>query len=166
MSNISGHGPYSWEHGVRRFWERTNVARDECWPWMGCIGSCGYGQLDINFRRYLTHRFSYMLHNGNEEIPDGMCVCHTCDNPPCVNPDHLFLGTKKDNIHDMIVKGRDTARHRGSGRALLTSSDVKSIKEDLSQGGRGTITTLARRYEVSRGAISGIKFGKTWNQIK
>lgn len=164
MSNISGHGPYSWEHGVRRFWERANVTRGECWPWMGYRDTRGYGQLDINFRRYLTHRFSYMLHNGNEEIPDGICVCHRCDNPPCVNPDHLFLGTRADNLHDMKAKGR---AHRPKGekhpRAKLAHKDVLKIRQRAATYYRGLYSEMAIEYGVSSSAIHGAVKGLTWN---
>lgn len=75
-----------------------------CWLWTGSITTCGYGQINIKYKRYLAHRLSWNVHNG--AIPKGFFVCHKCDNPPCVNPDHLFIGTHRDNMQDMLKKGR------------------------------------------------------------
>jgi hypothetical protein len=76
-----------------------------CWLWTACINSRGYGQIRVNGKGILAHRLSYELHCG--EIPNGKLVCHRCDCRICVNPDHLFIGTAKDNTQDMIAKGRD-----------------------------------------------------------
>lgn len=85
-----------------RFW--ANVQKtDTCWIWTGCR-SHNYGLMGANKTRILAHRFSWELHNG--PIPDGLGVLHRCDNPPCVNPDHLFLDTFEDNMKDKIAKGR------------------------------------------------------------
>ena len=93
---------------VDRFWEQTATG-DGCWLWQGSRNNKGYGQLSKGGRSggsVLTHRYSWEIHNG--PIPDGLCVCHRCDNPPCVNPEHLFLGTYKDNAVDRRDKGRNT----------------------------------------------------------
>jgi hypothetical protein len=81
-----------------------------CWLWLGALNSQGYGRFPLKGRRPLAHRLSYMLAHGS--IPDGLDVCHHCDNPPCVRPDHLFLGTASENIQDAIRKGRFTGRPR------------------------------------------------------
>ena len=91
-----------------RFWKRV-AKSDECWLWTGGLHSKGYGLFycrpdGTTMRAVGAHRFSYELHHG--PIPAGMLVCHSCDNPPCVNPAHLFLGSPKANIHDMMSKGR------------------------------------------------------------
>lgn len=92
----------------KRFWERVNKQPDGCWLWTGTTNLRGYGILARNNTMQLAHRFSYELHKG--VIPDGMFVCHSCDNPPCVNPDHLWLGTNADNVSDMVAKGRARGR--------------------------------------------------------
>lgn len=78
---------------------------DYCWEWIGLKNETGYGTLTVRQQRWLAHRLSWTLHRG--PIPNGLCVLHKCDFPPCVNPDHLFLGTRTDNHADMIRKGRN-----------------------------------------------------------
>lgn len=114
------------------FWARVDKNR-ECWEWTGSRMPSGYGRIAFNGRQEYTHRLAYELTNG--PIPDGMCVCHTCDNPPCCNPAHLWLGTMTDNIADRHAKGR-TARHSRvfHGATKIPQSAVEEIRRLWSTG--------------------------------
>lgn len=87
------------------FWTKVHkLGPDECWEWLGSKDKDGYGRYNMKPTRYGAHRISYQIENGT--IPPGQVICHTCDNPGCVNPKHLFAGTQLDNIKDMDNKGR------------------------------------------------------------
>lgn len=103
---------YSWRCSpVWRFWTRVEKQKTgkRCWIWQG-RKSGEYGHFEINGKAMYVHRFSYELHNG--PIPKGLFVCHACDNPPCVNPKHLWLGTHRENIQDWVKKGRISRKER------------------------------------------------------
>ena len=113
-------------------------------------------------KNILAHRASWLIHKG--EIPEGLCVCHSCDNRSCSNPDHLFLGTPKENTLDMHKKGR----HRSSSginhyNVKLTEDDVRSIKELIKQ--RFSQSNISKRFNVHPGTIQNIADGKTWKHI-
>ena len=153
---------------MKRFWEKVQTARDgECWTWKGGGNEKGYGLFYFNGRTKGAHRVSWILTNG--EIPNGMQVLHRCDNPSCVNPSHLFLGTAKDNTADAIAKGRypqitapgiNRARGERNGQCKLTADEVKSIREIS-----GTRAQLAIKFNVSESTIGNIKRRRKWAHI-
>lgn len=149
-----------------RFWRRVDVGfSDDCWPWKGERVWNGYGAVRVQGKRgprVVAHRVAYMLTNGS--IPDGMKVCHRCDNRACVNPSHLFLGTQAENLADMRAKGRDFPPPRMVGQrnpgAKLTADQVASIRVAIAGG--AVQRHLAAEYGVSPSAINLIARGKKW----
>lgn len=147
---------------VERFWSRVDVrGPDECWLWTSGTWK-GYGKVYRDGKRIPAHKFSYELENG--EVPDGLHVLHHCDNPSCVNPSHLFAGTHKDNMHDMIAKGRSPVigtSHSGYWRrrkdTKLTPELVQQIRESPDSG-----STWARRLGISVSTACRVKRGTMW----
>jgi hypothetical protein len=142
-------------------WERFFVKikkTKSCWIWTACRFADGYGMFQWK-RTQHAHRLMWMRENG--PIPKGMHICHTCDNPPCVNPKHLFLGTPGDNVRDMVRKGRSPDR-RGERHpnAKLSNKDVVEIRE-----ARGTFKSIGKRYGVTRQMIALIKKRKSWSHV-
>ena len=133
-----------------------------CWLWTGACHLYGYGLIrpgPATQRPEGAHRISWKLHRG--EIPEGMSVLHKCDVPGCVNPEHLFLGTIKDNTQDMMRKGRHRVRNGESHpRAKLTNTQVRSIRGD-----RRSDREIAREYGVWPSRIYDIKTGKGWRHL-
>ncbi|HEX8011565.1 MAG TPA: HNH endonuclease [Casimicrobiaceae bacterium] len=122
----------------------------------------GYGALTIRRRYWLAHRFAYECVKG--PIPPGMCVCHACDNPSCVNPEHLWLGTNADNVADKVVKGRQL-RGEKAALAKLTEAKVRTIRAEYAAGVAG-YKKLARKYGVNRTTIRPIVRRKTWRHVR
>lgn len=121
---------------VKRFEEKYQVNPETgCWEWTASRNNRGYGVIGFKGEQYLAHRFSYMIFQG--AIPEGKLICHHCDNPKCVNPDHLYAGTAKDNRVDNLLRGRNTAggpAGMGNGRAKLTDEDIALIFQLREQG--------------------------------
>ena len=140
-----------------RFWSYVKKGNsDECWPWLGSLDSHGYGKIHVyNDITLLAHRVSWELAYGS--IPTGLCVLHHCDNPRCVNPDHLFLGTHEDNARDRESK------HRGN-HGRLTPQDVLEIYA-LSNQACMPQREIGLRYGIDGNTVSDIKLGITWNWI-
>ena len=145
-----------------RFWSRVDKkSRDGCWEWTAGKDDHGYGKLSNGKGRHVkTHRYSWALHNG--PIKKGLCILHKCDNPPCVNPEHLFAGTQLENIADMVSKSRHQIGSRNS-RAVLTESKVRIIKSRLDKGHKQQ--EIADAMGVARSLISLIKSGKRWGHV-
>ena len=133
----------------------------QCWNWKNSLTPAGYGRIKINGKTYGAHRYSYILSHG--EIPKGMLVCHKCDNPACVNPDHLFIGTPKDNIRDCVSKGRFPIGEKKSW-AILTENDVLEIRKKYVPFYR-TQKMFAEKYGVSDKTISAVITRKIWKHI-
>lgn len=147
-----------------RFWARVSKSRG-CWLWTACRNGNGYGSLyDHAARRMqLASRVSWRIHFG--PIPSGLCVLHRCDNPPCVRPDHLFLGTQRDNMRDCAAKGRTgVARGEDNHATPLTRRDVVAIRNAYAAG-RTSQTALGKRYGISQPSISSIILRHTWTHV-
>lgn len=143
-----------------RFWAKVDNRNGEgCWTWNGDSYPKGYGRLKIDGKGKRAHRISYELFCG--PIPDGLHVLHKCDNPACVRPDHLWVGTNKDNIRDKVKKGRQ-AHNRGvnHGRAKLTPKQVMKIRQD-----RRTCAAIAADYQISETHAWQIKARKCWAHL-
>ncbi len=141
------------------FWEHVNKT-ETCWLWTGNLHEFGYGKMTIGNKSVNCHRFSWELHNGT--ITDGSHVLHSCDVPACVNPAHLFLGTARDNIDDMMAKGR---QQRGAihHKAILTEDDVRAIR---AAGAAGEVhRRIAERFGIAGSTASGIIRRKTWRHL-
>lgn len=139
-----------------RFWKKVERSgADECWLWAGCKIK-GYGQfLRGGGQRVYAHRFAYELARG--PIPEGMLVLHRCDNPPCCNERHLFLGSDLDNMRDKVAKGRQ-ARERRNGNGRLTDGQVAELRAMRTSG--ATLETLGRHFGISMGYAGMIVRGE------
>ena len=138
-----------------------------CWEWVGSKNAQGYGRFPYKRKTVLAHRFSYALHFG--PIPrgsgfHGTCVCHRCDNPGCVNPNHLFLATSRENTADKVVTGRQV-RFIGERNqsAKLPESDVREIRTRRKLG--ESQESIASDFGICRATISSIDRGITWSHI-
>jgi len=130
----------------------------------------GYGTfMRVSPKKELAHRVAWMIANGS--IPDGARVLHNCpdgDNPACVNPDHLYLGTMKDNTQDMMKKGRNRfVVHKGedNGSSKLTEDQVRTLREEYSVGGANQ-AQLAKKYKVSQGLVSMVLTRRYWKHVE
>lgn len=177
----------SHEDFVRVFWSKVSIrGENECWEWNGWMAANGYGGVDYRGKRYKAHRMSYMLSKG--EIQQGLFVCHTCDNRKCVNPNHLWLGTREENMQDCIRKRRgawDTKPERmphgerhwmnlyperrfygtKNVNCRLNEELVVEIRSLYGHSGN-TIPSLAKKFNVSKATIHRVIKGKVWSWVK
>jgi hypothetical protein len=155
-----GHWQQLTPEGVKsRSRENLNTG---CWEWQGHRDDRGYGTVSLWGRKHRAHRAAYMLLVG--PVPDDLEVCHRCDNPPCVNPDHMFLGTHAENMADAKAKGRSARGERVSG-AKLTEDDVREIRRRYREGGI-TQSELGREYGLTQGGIGHIVLGTRWAHVR
>lgn len=144
------------QSAAERLWAKVDQS-GECWIWTGSCNNHGYGHLSVNGRETLAHRASWALVYGS--IPHGMLVRHTCDNPPCVRPDHLQLGDRAANMRDMSERRRASIGTKNP-RAKLTPDDVGRIRQLLATGEPQHV--LAQRYGVHPSTISLIASRRNW----
>lgn len=155
-----------------RFWDKVSIAsKNACWLWKANKNNKGYGMIRLGGlqRKVLAHRVSYEIHK--DKIPENLVVMHSCDNPGCVNPNHLFLGTMLDNAQDKVKKGRHrwgvcpenkppVLRGCSHGNARFNKEQVKNIKQLLNEGQASR--AIARLFKVDKKLILGIKHGRTY----
>lgn len=153
-----------------KFWDSVDIPKDldksRCWEWKSKRGTGQRPYTKYKNKSWNTSRLAWFLLNG--EIPKGMCVCHKCDNPPCCNPEHLFLGTVQDNVDDRERKGRNKmplSRGEEHGHHKLSESDVKEIRF-LYFTTSHSYRSLAEKFGVSFGEIRNIVKLKNWGWLQ
>lgn len=147
---------------IEEVYYKKCIKMDGCWGWTGNRDADGYSTMYFNKKTLKSHRVSWIIHNG--KIPEKLLVLHKCDNPPCTNPEHLFLGTQKDNWDDMVKKGRGCYRGELASNSKLKEKEVIEIKKLLNSS--ITIREVANKFNVTTSAIKCIKSGKSWSHIK
>jgi len=153
---------------AERFWAKVDKT-EGCWNWTAGLNTRGYGTFKLYGKTVSSHRLSYVIHHPlsidlweHREI----CVCHRCDNPKCVNPAHLFLGSIVDNNNDRDIKGRGFhPKGEQHGRAILTETQVREIRGRYSAGGI-TQLKLGVEYGISRSVIRNIINYKAWKHLE
>lgn len=151
---------------AERFWAKVNKT-DGCWEWTASLDRGGYGHFGLNGKVIMPHRYSYIIHHPlttdlweHREI----CVCHKCDNPRCVNPAHMFLGSQVDNIKDRDTKGRgNQPKGERQYNSKLTETQVREIRGKFANG--ELQTQIALEYGTTQANISSIIKRKSWKHI-
>lgn len=144
----------------KRFWSKVDKrGPDDCWPWVGTRLATGYGRLKAGGRQLLASRL--VLHLTGRSLEAGEFACHHCDNPSCVNPAHLFVGTRSDNMLDMYAKGRRRQGGSSNPRARLTPEQVHAIRSRTD-----SLHQLAREFGVRHTTIHAIRIGKSWKDVR
>jgi hypothetical protein len=146
------------EKQIKRFLSKVQKT-ESCWIWTGARNDKGYGNFRLNGKTVYSHRVSYEIHKG--PIQHKLFVCHSCDNPICLNPGHLFLGSQKDNMVDMKAKGRASRVVRSEGEEHWCSKLDYNKAVEI-RASTESQRSLGLKYEVSQYAIYAVKTGKTW----
>ena len=162
----AGETPTSPTHLARRLANGLRIADSGCWEWQRAKNNSGYGTLTVAGRTRYAHRLAFEL--GVGPIPDGQDVMHRCDNPACINPEHLATGTRADNMRDCSQKGRakiPSPRMVGetNGSAKLTSADVRAIRNRVASG--HTQALVAAAFGISQTQVSNIVRGRAWPEV-
>lgn len=154
-----------------RFWEKVDKTpghgpNGDCWVWTGARNPKGYGNFSSNKRFFKAHRHAWSLFNG--EIPKNIFVCHRCDNPSCVRPEHLFLGSNQDNLHDASLKGRMSSWQRAQGEAngnsRIDRRAVRAIREAF-ENACFSVKQLADGFNIGRSTVLHILNRETWRHV-
>lgn len=156
-----------------RFWAKVNkngpIVRPElgpCWLWPR-VGNNGYGKTTIRLKHWAAHRLAWVYANG--EIPEGLCVCHSCDTPTCVRPTHLWLGTSQENTTDKVLKNRGATRTKIVNESFVKNSNMKLCEWDVrlirAFSKEFTNAKIAPIFGISRAYVSEVVSGKTWGHI-
>lgn len=142
-----------------KLFKKTEISR-HCWNWVGNKINGGHGKIFINGKYELTHRVSYLLFIGS--IPEGLCVCHSCDNPACVRPSHLWVGSRAENNKDRHLKGRDGDNSgEKNGRAKIDWGIACLIRKDFSSG-KYMKKEIAKKYGISPAIVSCVVRNISW----
>lgn len=144
---------------LNRFENKFTKHENGCWLWNAARRTTGYGVFSFNGKAVTASRVSYILYHGVD--PGELFVCHTCDNPGCVNPEHLFLGTNLDNVKDRISKGRPAGRY-----SSLTEERVTEIQKFIYDHQNLSLREIARRLDESRATVQRIAKGKMTSKFK
>lgn len=144
----------------QRFYQYCDKKENGCWEWSGALTVNGYGKFWMDGKTTSAHRVSFELHK--HAIPSSEMVLHTCDNPKCVNPDHLTVGTHRDNVRHMQERGRFLTGEENSA-SKITAEKAKEIIQRLLNGAK--VRTLAKQMNVSRGIVKGIANKVTWKHV-
>lgn len=156
------------------FWAKVTKRKGACWVWKGALTRDGYGQVMYHGRGRGAHRLAWELTNG--PVPDGKYVLHHCDNPPCINPEHLWVGTQKDNMLDCATKdrtgrggwahgNRKTKNGIRRGGVKLSKDDIFKIREMLASG-KFSLAQIGKKFDTVQSHIYQIKTGKCWGWLK
>jgi hypothetical protein len=148
----------------KRVWDKIDIkGEDDCWPYKACLNVHGYGVISEGNTKILAHRAAFISKNG--DILNDLKVLHSCDNPKCCNPKHLFLGTQADNVKDMHNKGRAVSVSGDKNHmSKLSNSDVITIRHMYHNLGK-KCSEIAKEYHVNRNNISFIVSNKTWKHL-